>query len=76
MASMTSTSILVAALSTLTIAAAPNGQIPRPAGSPPGVVIDHIVTGPQVRSGGYSVLPVAGTDHAAVLATLSVPAED
>ena len=42
----------------------------------PGVVIDHIVTGPQVRSGGYSVLPVAGTDHAAVLATLSVPAED
>jgi endonuclease/exonuclease/phosphatase family metal-dependent hydrolase len=42
----------------------------------PGVVIDHIVTGPQVRSRGYSVLPVAGTDHAAVLATLSVPAED
>ena len=42
----------------------------------PGVVIDHIVTGPQVRSRDYSVLPVAGTDHAAVLATLSVPAED
>ena len=42
----------------------------------PGVVIDHIVTGPQVRSRGYSVLPVAGSDHAAVLATLSVPAED
>ncbi|WP_256860280.1 endonuclease/exonuclease/phosphatase family protein [Arthrobacter sp. 49Tsu3.1M3] len=47
------------------------------AGPPlPGVVIDHIVTGPQVRSSGYAVLPVAGTDHAAVLATLSVPAED
>ena len=42
----------------------------------PGVVIDHIVTGPQVRSRGYSVFPVAGSDHAAVLATLSVPAED
>ena len=26
----------------------------------PGVVIDHIVTSPQVRSRGYSVLPVAG----------------
>ena len=47
------------------------------AGPPlPGVVIDHIVTGPQVRSRGYSVFPVAGSDHAAVLATLSVPAED
>jgi endonuclease/exonuclease/phosphatase family metal-dependent hydrolase len=46
------------------------------AGPPlPGVVIDHIVTGPQVPSRGYSVLPVAGSDHAAVLATLSVPAE-
>ncbi len=40
----------------------------------PGVVIDHIVTSPQVRSRGYSVQAVAGTDHAAVLATLSVPA--
>ena len=47
------------------------------AGPPlPGVVIDHIVTGPRVRSSGYSVLPVAGTDHAAVLASLSVPAAD
>ncbi|MFF2246853.1 endonuclease/exonuclease/phosphatase family protein [Arthrobacter sp. NPDC058130] len=47
------------------------------AGPPlPGVVIDHIVTGPQMRSRGYAVLPVAGSDHAAVLATLSVPAED
>lgn len=47
------------------------------AGPPlPGVVIDHIVTGPQVPSRDYSVLPVAASDHAAVLATLSVPAED
>lgn len=47
------------------------------AGPPlPGVVIDHIVTGPRVRSSGYAVLPVAGTDHAAVLASLSVPAAD
>ncbi|WP_223917444.1 endonuclease/exonuclease/phosphatase family protein [Arthrobacter sp. NicSoilC12] len=47
------------------------------AGPPlPGVVIDHIVTSPQVGSSGYAVLPVAGTDHAAVLATLSVPAAD
>lgn len=46
------------------------------AGPPlPGVVIDHIVTGPQVLSSGYAVLPVAGSDHAALLATLSVPAE-
>ncbi|MEY9777273.1 endonuclease/exonuclease/phosphatase family protein [Arthrobacter sp. MW3 TE3886] len=42
----------------------------------PGVVIDHIVTGPRVRSSGYAVLPMAGTDHAAVLAKLSVPAAD
>ncbi|MCU1554273.1 MAG: Metal-dependent hydrolase, endonuclease/exonuclease/phosphatase family [Arthrobacter sp.] len=40
----------------------------------PGVVIDHIVTSPHLRSSGYSVQAVAGTDHAAVLATLSVPA--
>ncbi|MDQ0849869.1 endonuclease/exonuclease/phosphatase family metal-dependent hydrolase [Arthrobacter sp. B3I9] len=40
----------------------------------PGVVIDHIVTSPHVRSSGYSVQAVPGTDHAAVLATLSVPA--
>lgn len=40
----------------------------------PGVVIDHIVTGPQVHSSGYSVQAVAGTDHAAVLATITVPA--
>ena len=47
------------------------------AGPPlPGVVIDHIVTSPQVPTHGYSVVPVAGSDHAAVLVTLSVPAED
>ena len=47
------------------------------AGPPlPGVVIDHIVTGPQVHSSGYAVLPVAASDHAALLATLSVPAAD
>ena len=45
------------------------------AGPPlPGVVIDHIVTSPQVPTHGYSVVPVAGSDHAAVLATLTVPA--
>jgi endonuclease/exonuclease/phosphatase family metal-dependent hydrolase len=40
----------------------------------PGVVIDHIVTSRQVGASGYSVQAVPGTDHAAVLATLSVPA--
>jgi endonuclease/exonuclease/phosphatase (EEP) superfamily protein YafD len=40
----------------------------------PGVVIDHVVTSAHVGSSGYSVLAVAGTDHAAVLATISVPA--
>jgi endonuclease/exonuclease/phosphatase family metal-dependent hydrolase len=40
----------------------------------PGVVIDHIVTSPQVRSSGYSVQAVPDSDHAAILATLSVPA--
>ena len=40
----------------------------------PGVVIDHIVTSPHLGSSGYSVQAVPGTDHAAVLAALSVPA--
>jgi endonuclease/exonuclease/phosphatase family metal-dependent hydrolase len=40
----------------------------------PGVVIDHIVISPHLRSSGYAVHAVAGTDHAAVLATISVPA--
>jgi endonuclease/exonuclease/phosphatase family metal-dependent hydrolase len=39
----------------------------------PGITIDHIVTTPHVRSSGYSVRRVSGTDHAAVLATLHVP---
>ncbi|MEW9873988.1 endonuclease/exonuclease/phosphatase family protein [Arthrobacter sp. HS15c] len=40
----------------------------------PGITIDHLVTSPQVGSSGYEVHAVPGTDHAAVLATLSVPA--
>jgi len=40
MAATTPIWIALAALSTLTITAAPNGQIPRPSGSPPGVLID------------------------------------
>ncbi|WP_246527463.1 endonuclease/exonuclease/phosphatase family protein [Pseudarthrobacter albicanus] len=40
----------------------------------PGVVIDHLVTSPQVRATAYSVHRVAGTDHAAIMATLAVPA--
>lgn len=40
----------------------------------PGVVIDHIVASPHLRSSAYAVRSVPGTDHAAVLATLSVPA--
>lgn len=40
----------------------------------PGIVIDHMITSPQVRSSAYSVHVVAGTDHAAIMATLAVPA--
>jgi endonuclease/exonuclease/phosphatase family metal-dependent hydrolase len=40
----------------------------------PGVVIDHLVTSPQVHATAYSVHRVAGTDHAAIMATLAVPA--
>lgn len=40
----------------------------------PGITIDHLVTSPQVGSSGYQVHPVPGTDHAAVLATPSIPA--
>lgn len=40
----------------------------------PGITIDHIVTSPGVRSADYSVHRVAGTDHAAIVVTLSVPA--
>ncbi|MET3902579.1 endonuclease/exonuclease/phosphatase (EEP) superfamily protein YafD [Paenarthrobacter sp. 4246] len=40
----------------------------------PGIVIDHMVTSPRISSSGYAVLHVPGTDHAAILATLSIPA--
>jgi endonuclease/exonuclease/phosphatase family metal-dependent hydrolase len=40
----------------------------------PGITIDHLVTSPGLGSSGYQVRRVAGTDHAAVLATLAVPA--
>jgi endonuclease/exonuclease/phosphatase (EEP) superfamily protein YafD len=40
----------------------------------PGITIDHLVTTRQVASTGYQVQPVPGTDHAAVLATLAIPA--
>jgi endonuclease/exonuclease/phosphatase (EEP) superfamily protein YafD len=40
----------------------------------PGITIDHLVTSPALGSSGYQVHRVAGTDHAAVLATLAVPA--
>ena len=41
----------------------------------PGIVIDHIVTNPEITGGAYSVHQVPGTDHAAILATLSIPVE-
>lgn len=40
----------------------------------PGIAIDHLVTSPGITGSGYAVHRVPGTDHAAVLATLSVPA--
>lgn len=40
----------------------------------PGVTLDHLVTSRSVSSRAYSVHRVSGTDHAAILATLSVPA--
>jgi endonuclease/exonuclease/phosphatase (EEP) superfamily protein YafD len=40
----------------------------------PGITIDHLVTSPQIASSGYAVHRVPGTDHAAVLATLRIPA--
>lgn len=39
----------------------------------PGITIDHLVTSPRIPASGYAVRRVAGTDHAAVLATLDVP---
>ncbi|MCO4237205.1 endonuclease/exonuclease/phosphatase family protein [Pseudarthrobacter sp. MDT3-28] len=38
----------------------------------PGVALDHLVTSPDILSSGYSVHPVRGTDHAAVIATLEI----
>jgi endonuclease/exonuclease/phosphatase family metal-dependent hydrolase len=40
----------------------------------PGTTLDHLLTSRSVGSRAYSVHRVAGTDHAAVVATLSVPA--
>jgi endonuclease/exonuclease/phosphatase family metal-dependent hydrolase len=40
----------------------------------PGITIDHLVTSPGIAASGYAVRRVPGTDHAAVLAPLSVPA--
>jgi endonuclease/exonuclease/phosphatase (EEP) superfamily protein YafD len=42
----------------------------------PGITIDHIVTSPSVRSADYAVHRVPGTDHAAIMVTLSVPAAE
>ncbi|MDN4645409.1 endonuclease/exonuclease/phosphatase family protein [Arthrobacter sp. PsM3] len=40
----------------------------------PGITIDHLVASPSVLSANYAVHRVPGTDHAAIMATLSVPA--
>lgn len=40
----------------------------------PGIAIDHLVTTPGISGTRYRVQPVPGTDHAAVLATLAIPA--
>ncbi|MEV7637146.1 endonuclease/exonuclease/phosphatase family protein [Pseudarthrobacter enclensis] len=40
----------------------------------PGIAIDHLVTSTGVGSTGYGVERIPGTDHAAVVATLAVPA--
>ncbi|MFJ4286498.1 endonuclease/exonuclease/phosphatase family protein [Paenarthrobacter nicotinovorans] len=40
----------------------------------PGTVLDHVVTSSRISSSGYQVQKVPGSDHAAVLATLAVPA--
>jgi endonuclease/exonuclease/phosphatase (EEP) superfamily protein YafD len=38
----------------------------------PGVTLDHLVTSPDIAGRDYSVHRIRGTDHAAVVATLSV----
>lgn len=40
----------------------------------PGIAIDHLVTTPHIGNSGYAVHRIPGTDHAAVMATLSIPA--
>ncbi|MFJ5694540.1 endonuclease/exonuclease/phosphatase family protein [Arthrobacter sp. NPDC093125] len=40
----------------------------------PGIAIDHLVTSPRIASSGYAVHRVPGTDRAAVMATLEIPA--
>ncbi|MDR6508780.1 endonuclease/exonuclease/phosphatase family protein [Arthrobacter oryzae] len=40
----------------------------------PGIAIDHVVTSPGIAGSGYAVQRIPGTDHAAVRATLAVPA--
>lgn len=40
----------------------------------PGITIDHVVTSPGMGSSDYRVHRVSGSDHAAVLATLAIPA--
>ncbi|MFK0038626.1 endonuclease/exonuclease/phosphatase family protein [Paenarthrobacter sp. NPDC090517] len=40
----------------------------------PGIVIDHIVTSPNISSSDYAVLRVPGSDHAAITARLLIPA--
>ena len=40
----------------------------------PGIAIDHLVTSPGITGSGYAVHRVPGTDHAAILATLRLPA--
>lgn len=41
---------------------------------PPFVTIDHVLTNSKLAAGGYGTIAVPKTDHAAVWATLSVPA--
>ncbi|AXJ11752.1 endonuclease [Arthrobacter sp. PM3] len=41
----------------------------------PGITIDHIVTSTEIQGSAYAVHQVPGTDHAAVVATLSIPAD-
>ncbi|SDW47224.1 Uncharacterized conserved protein YafD, endonuclease/exonuclease/phosphatase (EEP) superfamily [Arthrobacter sp. cf158] len=40
----------------------------------PGIVIDHIVTSPLISSSDYAVHRIPGSDHAAVMARLVIPA--